>query len=106
MEHGNADSPGHDDDQPRNPTIRAGFLDWARFILAPLGQQPSKHHLLLITELESIASGAIDRLMLLMPPGSAKSTYASVLFPAWWFTQHPQSAVIAAAHTANLAAHF
>ena len=44
--------------------------------------------------------------MLLLPPGSAKSTYASVLFPVWWFTQHPQSAVIAAAHTASLAAHF
>ena len=60
----------------------------------------------MIAELESVAFGRIDRLMLLLPPGSAKSTYASVLFPVWWFTQHPQSAVIAAAHTANLAAHF
>ena len=44
--------------------------------------------------------------MVLMPPGSAKSTYASVIFPAWWFTQHPTSAVIAASHTADLAEHF
>ncbi len=44
--------------------------------------------------------------MVLMPPGSAKSTYASVLFPAWWFVQHPKSSVIAASHTADLAAHF
>ncbi len=44
--------------------------------------------------------------MVLMPPGSAKSTYASVLFPAWWFVQHPRSSVIAASHTADLAAHF
>ena len=44
--------------------------------------------------------------MVLMPPGSAKSTYASVLFPAWWFIQHPKSSVIAASHTADLAAHF
>jgi predicted phage terminase large subunit-like protein len=44
--------------------------------------------------------------MLLLPPGSAKSTYASVLFPAWWFTQHSKSSVIAASHTANLAHHF
>ncbi len=57
-------------------------------------------------ELEAVALGQIDRLMLLMPPGSAKSTYASVLFPVWWFTQHPQSAVLTAAHTYNLAAHF
>lgn len=44
--------------------------------------------------------------MLLLPPGSAKSTYASVLFPVWWLIRHPQSAVIAAAHTASLAVHF
>ncbi len=41
-----------------------------------------------------------------MPPGSAKSTYTSVLFPAWWFTQHPQSAIITASHSAGLASHF
>ncbi|MEJ0016763.1 MAG: phage terminase large subunit [Acetobacteraceae bacterium] len=44
--------------------------------------------------------------MVLMPPGSAKSTYASLLFPAWWFTQHPASAVIATSYTTNLAEHF
>ena len=44
--------------------------------------------------------------MVFMPPGSAKSTYASVLFPAWWFTQHPRSSIIAASHTAELAEHF
>lgn len=87
-------------------SIRSRLLEWARFVLAAQGFQPSKHHLLLIAKLELIASGSIDRLMLLLPPGSAKSTYASVLFPVWWFTQHPTSAVIASAHTANLAAHF
>ncbi len=44
--------------------------------------------------------------MVLMPPGSAKSTYASLLFPAWWFTLHPDSSVIAASHTTSLAEHF
>jgi predicted phage terminase large subunit-like protein len=44
--------------------------------------------------------------MVLMPPGSAKSTYASLLFPAWWFTQHPTSSVIATSHTTSLAEHF
>lgn len=50
--------------------------------------------------------GEIDRLMVLMPPGSAKSTYASILFPAWWFIQHPNTSIIAASHTADLATHF
>ncbi|WP_428493712.1 phage terminase large subunit [Rhodopila sp.] len=41
-----------------------------------------------------------------MPPGSAKSTYASVIFPAWWYTQHPRSSIISASHSLNLAEHF
>ena len=44
--------------------------------------------------------------MILMPPGSAKSTYASVLFPPWWFTQHPHSSVITASHSHGLAEYF
>lgn len=41
-----------------------------------------------------------------MPPGSAKSTYASVLFPAWYLSRHPDHAIIAASHTAELAERF
>ncbi len=41
-----------------------------------------------------------------MPPGSAKSTYASVFLPAWWFTQHPLDSIIAASHTTGLATYF
>ncbi len=44
--------------------------------------------------------------MVQMPPGSAKSTYTSVLLPAWWFTQHPRHSIIAASHTASLAGYF
>jgi len=60
----------------------------------------------LLSELEHLSNGFSDRLMILMPPGSAKSTYASVLFPAWWFTQHPLSSIITASHSAALASHF
>nr|WP_294527322.1 phage terminase large subunit [uncultured Rhodopila sp.] len=44
--------------------------------------------------------------MVLMPPGSAKSTYASVIFPVWWYTQHPRSSIITASHSGSLAKHF
>ena len=56
--------------------------------------------------LERIGAGDIDRLMVLMPPGAAKSTFVSVLFPLAWFVRHPTSEVIAACHTASLAEHF
>jgi predicted phage terminase large subunit-like protein len=70
------------------------------------GLTPARHHAKLLAMLEQVAGGEIDRLMVLMPPGSAKSTYASLIFPAWWLHRHPNSAVIAASHTAELASHF
>lgn len=81
-------------------------MDWAEHALAPWGQQPARHHRLLLESLSRLSVGEIDRLMVLMPPGSAKSTYASILFPAWWFIQHPNTSIIAASHTADLATHF
>ena len=44
--------------------------------------------------------------MLLMPPGSAKSTYATLLFPAWWIAQHPRTSVLTTCNTAALAERF
>ena len=69
---------------------------------------PATHHRLLIKYTSSgLAAGDFDdRLMILMPPGSAKSTYASILFPSWWFTQHPQSSIIVASHSLALASYF
>lgn len=93
-------------EQKTRQAIRTNLTDWATVALEPLGHSPAAHHRLLIAELEKVATGVTDRLMLLMPPGSAKSTYASVIFPAWWFTQHAKSSVIAASHTADLAHHF
>ena len=79
---------------------------WAECVLEPRGYTPARHHKLLMDRLTLVAEGAIDRLMVLMPPGSAKSTYASLIFPAWWLARQPTSSVIAASHTAELADHF
>lgn len=38
-----------------------------------------------------------------MPPGAAKSTYASILFAPWYFAQYRDHCLIAASHTAELA---
>ncbi len=88
------------------PQPQLNLVQWAEHVLAPLDQTPARHHRLLLARLDDIAEGRIDRLMLLLPPGHAKSTYASVLFPAWWFTRHPATSVISACHTADLADHF
>lgn len=70
------------------------------------GLAPAAHHRFLLESLDLITEGEVKRLLVLMPPGSAKSTYTSVIFPIWWFMQHPRSSVIAASHTATLVEHF
>ena len=64
---------------------------------------PAKHHQLLLTHLEAIERGDISRLMIFMPPGSAKSTYASVLFPPWFLGRNDSRSVIGASHAGELA---
>ena len=44
--------------------------------------------------------------MVNMPPGSAKSTYGSKLFPAWLLAQKPDTDIIGAANVASLAETF
>lgn len=74
--------------------------------LAPFGYEPARHHRYLIAKLEAVSRGDIERLMVLMPPGSAKSTYVSVLFPTWFLCQHPDASVIGLSHGADLAESF
>lgn len=71
-----------------------------------LGFLPAAHHLVLIQALQDIERGNGDRLMVFMPPGSAKSSYVSAIFPAWYLGRHPKDNVIAASHTHDLAASF
>jgi predicted phage terminase large subunit-like protein len=80
------------------------LLTWAGDAVAPLC--PAAHHTKMLQRLGELADGGCDRLMLLMPPGSAKSTYASVVFPAWYLLTRPKARVVAACHTESLAAHF
>lgn len=50
--------------------------------------------------------GEVENLMVLMPPGSAKSSYASVVFPAWFVGRNPELSLLAASHTQELADSF
>jgi predicted phage terminase large subunit-like protein len=86
--------------------IRDSFSAWCRYALAPQGLVPAAHHRYLIGKLQAVADGKIRRLMVLMPPGSAKSTYASRLFPAWLLARQERFSIIGASHTASLAEDF
>lgn len=67
---------------------------------------PARHHRLLIEKLEAVERGEIKRLMVFMPPGSAKSTYGSALFPSWYLGRNKKKSVIAASHNGELAERF
>jgi len=58
---------------------------------------------MLIEALERVERGEIPRLAVFMPPGSAKSTYASVLFPPWLMARQQTGNILAASHTTELA---
>lgn len=71
-----------------------------------LGFTPAAHHLLLIEHLEALERGDIDKLMIWMPPGSAKSTYTSVLFPPWFMGRNRTIPVLGVSNTTELAERF
>ena len=67
---------GATNETPLRSSIRDSLAEWTKCALGPLDQEPAAHHQVLIHELEDISTGANTRLIVLMPPGSAKSTYA------------------------------
>lgn len=85
---------------------RTSLLAWCVEALRHEGLKPATHHRLLIEYLERVATGQIRKLMIFMPPGSAKSKYTSELLPAWFMARFPGEPVIGASNTSTLAKRF
>lgn len=60
-----------------------GRTSLAGYVRYTLGLEPAKHHLIFCSALDRIVHGSSRRLIISAPPGSAKSTYASVALPAY-----------------------
>jgi predicted phage terminase large subunit-like protein len=78
-------------------------MAWAIEALTPYGEVPARHHAFLLRELETVALGETDRLMVFMPPGSAKTRYASIVFPAWMLAQRIGVDMIGASYNGDYA---
>lgn len=61
------------------------------------------HHELLCDKLQKVENGQIPNLMVLMPPGSAKSTYCDVVFVPWFMARKPRRNVILASYASEIA---
>jgi len=97
---------------------RESVLDYANAITVPgrpIGEDPdteffepiettlADHHRLILETMERISKTEHGRVMFFMPPGSAKSTYASVVFPSRYLGAQENRKVILASYGDDLA---
>lgn len=65
--------------------------------------EQAEHHKLFLTAMQRCMETPGGRLMIMAPPGSAKSTYVTVVGPSWYLGMHPGKRVILSSHSEDLA---
>lgn len=88
----------------RRRGARADLNVWAGVVNPTM--PPALHHRFLNEQLERVERGEVKKLMVFLPPGSAKSTYSSVHFPPIYLGRKPNRAILACSHSADLANSF
>src|SRR6478752_2244039 len=83
----------------RRRVIRHDLTEWGRY----KGFEPAPHHQLICKEIDAFLNSDDDVLLLFAPPGSAKSTWVSVLFPSHYLAWFPRNSIMAATHSVELA---
>ena len=71
--------------------------------MSPETTDLAAHHILMLEVLEKVIRGELPRAMFFLPPGSAKSTYGSVVAPAWAMGKDPGTKIILASYGSDLA---
>jgi predicted phage terminase large subunit-like protein len=77
--------------------------DLDEWVFHPVETGTADHHALLMRTLEEVEAGSVKQLMVFMPPGSAKSTYVSVVFTTWFMGKKPGRQVILASYASDIA---
>lgn len=105
----------------RRRRARASLVDYARYIDvpgAPVTDDPdteafkpvetvlAEHHEIILNATQRCIERHRGRTMLFLPPGSAKSTYATVVAPTWAMGSRPGFKVICASYGSDLARKF
>ena len=65
--------------------------------------EPAPHHRLIINALQAVEQGLVKRLIIVAPPGHAKSTYGSIMYPTWYLGRHRDASLIGTTTTDRLA---
>jgi hypothetical protein len=83
---------------------RETFADYCRYLTPE--EVPAKHHELICRYVDKVVEGEIRNLLVFAPPGSAKSTYSTKKFPAYYLGRLPKSSIICASYDTDLATEF
>ena len=79
-------------DVPGRPVIEADDAEGSEVadtLFAPVESALARHHQIILNALVDMTRIKYGRVMIFMPPGSAKSTYASVVFPSYILGKKP-----------------
>ena len=105
----------------RRRRARANLVDYARFIevpgapltddddaeqFKPVETVLAEHHEIILNATQRCIERHRGRTMLFLPPGSAKSTYATVVAPTWAMGRKPGFKVIGVSYGSDLARKF
>ena len=71
------------------------------WLFEPIGSHLAAHHRLILEACQSCIEKPMGRLMLFLPPGSAKSTYATVLTPPWAMGRNAGTKVIVSSYAST-----
>lgn len=64
------------------------------------GHSPAEHHWRWI---EALTNESLKRLLIISPPGHAKSTWVSQIYPCWWVGRNPEGNLVLVSNTASQA---
>lgn len=77
--------------------------DEDEWLFRPIETTIADHHNLLLAAMQETMQTRYGRLMVFMPPGSAKSTYGSVVAPTWYMGKRPGARIILSSYGSDLA---
>jgi hypothetical protein len=105
----------------RRRAARSSLVEYARYIDVPgapiidddecetfetVNTELAKHHVLILEATERCIQRHRGRTMLFLPPGSAKSTYATVVAPTYFMGKIPEFKVIGVSYGSDLSRKF
>ena len=92
------------EESEKREAARDSFMGFTKYVWPAFIE--GRHHKIMASAFERVASGELKRLIVNMPPRHTKSEFASYLLPAWFLGRFPEKKIIQTAHTAELSVGF